>query len=71
MSGIHTVLLYVLSSMDTDANVYVSWPKFSTSIYQVVSTKLNLGAVSNSAKEVYFPKKTLLTIEMRFRDLIL
>lgn len=57
--------------MDTDANVYADWSKFSLSIYQEVSTKLNLGAVSNSAKAVYFPKKTLLTIEMGFRDLIL
>lgn len=58
-------------SVDTDANVYADWSKFSLSIYQEVSTKLNLGAVSNSAKAVYFPKKTLLTIEMGFRDLIL
>lgn len=59
-----------LLSMDTDANVYVSWSKFSTTIYQEVSTKLNLGAVPNSAKAVYFPKTTLLTIEFGFRDLI-
>ena len=56
--------------MDTDANVYVSWSKFSTTIHQEVSTKLNLGAAPNSAKAVYFPKKTWLTIELRVRDLV-
>lgn len=56
--------------MDTDVNIYVSWSKFSPAIYQEVSTKLNLGAVPNSAKAVYFPKKTLLTIDLGFRDLI-
>lgn len=61
--------MYLLS-MDTDANVYVSWSKFSTTIYQEVSTKLNLGAVPNSAKAVYFPKKTPLTIELEFRGWI-
>ena len=56
--------------MDTDANVYVSWSKFSTTIYHEVSTKLNVGAVPTSAKAVYFPKKILLTIELEFRDWI-
>lgn len=65
----HYYYTYFLS-MDTDANVYVSWSKFSTAIYQEVSTKLDLGAVPNSAKAVYFPKKMLLTIESEFTDRI-
>lgn len=56
--------------MDTDANVYVSWSKFSTTINQEMSTKLNLGAVPNSAEAVYFPKKTLLTIQLESGDWI-
>lgn len=62
----HYYYTYILS-MDTDANAYVSWSKFSTAIYQEVSTKLDLGAGPNSAKAVYFPRKILFTIEGVYR----
>lgn len=38
-------IIHIFLSVDTDANVYVSWSKFSAAIYQEVSTKLNVAEV--------------------------